>query len=275
MHSRVSIGWLGTALVFVAVAIRFGFPAKEQYAYYLAWGGLVCVLLYYARPVARDREGVLAAADALRHARGHQRPRRPRHPGRGQLHRHGAEQALGPDREQAVQPVGPDPQRADQARLAAAGAGVRAGAGVPALPGQAEGIRVRVEEGHRPSTSIPTRSRRSPSSRRSSSTARSSSTTRAAPSASRATPSRTSPTASSRWSAASSARSTSRRATASTTRSRPSATATTRIAGALGRENYTPREAGPRAAGRGARRRRGGGRRRTEDRLLRPPKSTR
>ena len=33
-------------MVFVAVAIRFGYPAKEQWAYYLAWGGLVCVLLY-------------------------------------------------------------------------------------------------------------------------------------------------------------------------------------------------------------------------------------
>src|SRR5216117_30213 len=40
------IGWLGTAMVFIAVAIRFGYPAKEQWAYYLAWGGLVCVLLY-------------------------------------------------------------------------------------------------------------------------------------------------------------------------------------------------------------------------------------
>ena len=40
------IGWLGTALVFAAVAIRFGLPAKEQYAFYLAWGGLVCVLAY-------------------------------------------------------------------------------------------------------------------------------------------------------------------------------------------------------------------------------------
>jgi ABC-type uncharacterized transport system involved in gliding motility auxiliary subunit len=40
------IGWLGTALVFAAVAIRFGLPAKEQYAYYLAWAGLVCVLAY-------------------------------------------------------------------------------------------------------------------------------------------------------------------------------------------------------------------------------------
>ena len=40
------IGWLGTALVFAAVAIRFGLPAKEQYAFYLAWAGLVCVLAY-------------------------------------------------------------------------------------------------------------------------------------------------------------------------------------------------------------------------------------
>jgi ABC-type uncharacterized transport system involved in gliding motility auxiliary subunit len=40
------VGWLGTALVFVAAAIKFGFPAKEQYAAYLAWAGLVCVLAY-------------------------------------------------------------------------------------------------------------------------------------------------------------------------------------------------------------------------------------
>src|SRR5260370_4552666 len=40
------IGWLGTGLVFVALAIRFGFPAKEQYAWYLAMAGLVCVLAY-------------------------------------------------------------------------------------------------------------------------------------------------------------------------------------------------------------------------------------
>jgi len=41
-----AIGWLGMALVVVAVGIRFGRPAQEQYAYYLAWGGLICVLLY-------------------------------------------------------------------------------------------------------------------------------------------------------------------------------------------------------------------------------------
>src|SRR6202165_4525213 len=40
------VGWLGTAVVFRAVAIRFGYPAKEQWAYYLAWAGLVCVLAY-------------------------------------------------------------------------------------------------------------------------------------------------------------------------------------------------------------------------------------
>jgi len=40
------IGWLGFGLVLIAVAIRFGFPAKEQYATYLAWGGLVAVLVY-------------------------------------------------------------------------------------------------------------------------------------------------------------------------------------------------------------------------------------
>lgn len=40
------IGWLGTALVVAAVAIRFGLPAKDQYAYYLAWAGLACMLVY-------------------------------------------------------------------------------------------------------------------------------------------------------------------------------------------------------------------------------------
>src|ERR1700738_62800 len=68
------VGWLGTGMVFVAVAIRFGFPAKEQYAYYLAWAGLVCVLAYtlrqwreiaqlFARRQARY--GTLAVASVL------------------------------------------------------------------------------------------------------------------------------------------------------------------------------------------------------------------
>ena len=34
------IGWLGTALVLGAVAIRYFLPARDQYATYLAWAGL-------------------------------------------------------------------------------------------------------------------------------------------------------------------------------------------------------------------------------------------
>src|SRR6185369_11942634 len=68
------IGWLGTAMVFVAVAIRFGYPAKEQWAFYLAWAGLVCVLAYTLgqwREIARvfsrrqARYGTLAASSVL------------------------------------------------------------------------------------------------------------------------------------------------------------------------------------------------------------------
>ncbi len=40
------ISWVGIALVMGAVAIRFGMPAQEQYASYLAWGGLACIGLY-------------------------------------------------------------------------------------------------------------------------------------------------------------------------------------------------------------------------------------
>jgi ABC-type uncharacterized transport system involved in gliding motility auxiliary subunit len=68
------IGWLGTALVFAAVAIRFGFPAKDQYAYYLAVAGLACVLAYTLgqwRDIAavfsrrQARYGTLAATSGL------------------------------------------------------------------------------------------------------------------------------------------------------------------------------------------------------------------
>ena len=40
------IGWIGTALVVGAVALKYGVQGKEQYAFYLAWAGLVCMLLY-------------------------------------------------------------------------------------------------------------------------------------------------------------------------------------------------------------------------------------
>jgi ABC-type uncharacterized transport system involved in gliding motility auxiliary subunit len=68
------IGWLGTALVLFAVLIRFGVPSREQYAYYLAWAGLVCMLLYMLsqwREIAglfarrQTRYGTLLAASVL------------------------------------------------------------------------------------------------------------------------------------------------------------------------------------------------------------------
>ena len=40
------IGWLGTALVFGAVAIRFFRPEWMQYGTYMTWAGLVCILIY-------------------------------------------------------------------------------------------------------------------------------------------------------------------------------------------------------------------------------------
>jgi len=40
------VGWIGMALVIVALGIRFGLPAQDQYAFYLAWAGLVCILAY-------------------------------------------------------------------------------------------------------------------------------------------------------------------------------------------------------------------------------------
>jgi len=40
------VGWIGTALVFGAVAVRFLRPEWDQYAVYAAWAGLACVILY-------------------------------------------------------------------------------------------------------------------------------------------------------------------------------------------------------------------------------------
>jgi len=42
------VGWLGAALVFLGAAIRFGYPAKEQYVPYLVWTGLAGVVVYMA-----------------------------------------------------------------------------------------------------------------------------------------------------------------------------------------------------------------------------------
>jgi ABC-type uncharacterized transport system involved in gliding motility auxiliary subunit len=40
------IGWIGTALVFGAIAVRFFRPEWDQYAIYAAWAGLACVVIY-------------------------------------------------------------------------------------------------------------------------------------------------------------------------------------------------------------------------------------
>src|SRR5215212_1716293 len=42
------VGWLGTLLVFAGVLIRLFRPQWDQYAYWAAISGLVCVLLYTA-----------------------------------------------------------------------------------------------------------------------------------------------------------------------------------------------------------------------------------
>src|SRR5687767_14451480 len=42
------IGWVGTALVFASLAIRYALPARDQYAYYLALAGLACMVVYMA-----------------------------------------------------------------------------------------------------------------------------------------------------------------------------------------------------------------------------------
>jgi ABC-type uncharacterized transport system involved in gliding motility auxiliary subunit len=48
------IGWIGTALVMIAVGLRlFGHGAYDRYAVWTAWTGLVCVLLY---PIGQWRE---------------------------------------------------------------------------------------------------------------------------------------------------------------------------------------------------------------------------
>ncbi len=42
------VGWVGTALVFAAVAVKFLRPEWNPYQQYLAWAGLACVLAYLA-----------------------------------------------------------------------------------------------------------------------------------------------------------------------------------------------------------------------------------
>ena len=62
------IGWIGTALVFGAVAIRMFYPDWNQYATYLAWAGLATVLIYIGgqwRDVAEFYKGRAARYGTL------------------------------------------------------------------------------------------------------------------------------------------------------------------------------------------------------------------
>lgn len=76
MLSRITniIGWIGFAAVLAAVGIRFGYPAKDQYATYFAYAGLVCLLIYILgqwRDIAKmfsgrqARYGTLSAVSVL------------------------------------------------------------------------------------------------------------------------------------------------------------------------------------------------------------------
>ena len=134
------------ALVVAAVGIRFGLPAREQYAYYLAWGGLVCVLIYTLgqwREIAgafsgrQARYGTLAGVSILVVL--------------GILvaiNYIGSKQNKRWDLTTNKQFSLSDQSRnvLAEARFADADSRLRPGAGIPALSRQAEGIRVRIEE---------------------------------------------------------------------------------------------------------------------------------
>src|SRR5688572_8847784 len=68
------VGWIGAALVFTGAAIRFLYPAQEQYVPYFVWTGLAAVLAYVAgqwREIAgafggrQARYGTLAGVSVL------------------------------------------------------------------------------------------------------------------------------------------------------------------------------------------------------------------
>src|SRR4051794_32855581 len=71
MMNRITnaVGWLAMLLVLVALGIRFGVSAKPQYeqylqyAYYLAWAGIVC-LVVYALGQWREIAGVFSGRQA-------------------------------------------------------------------------------------------------------------------------------------------------------------------------------------------------------------------
>ena len=81
------LGWLGVALVFAAVAIRFLKPEYQQYYNGLAIAGLVCTLLYILSQWREIGQSFSGRAGAPRVARRRQRPGGARHPDRDQLSR--------------------------------------------------------------------------------------------------------------------------------------------------------------------------------------------
>ena len=59
MATKISavMGWLGTALVVVALALRFLKPEWDQYRSYTAYAGLVCILVYLAAQWRESQQG--------------------------------------------------------------------------------------------------------------------------------------------------------------------------------------------------------------------------
>ena len=102
------LSWVGVVLVFGALVVRFTKPEWDQYATWAAWAGLGLVVLYTLgqwREIAaffrrrNARYGTIASVSVivvLGILVADQLPVGP------------AQQALGPDREQAVQPLGTD-----------------------------------------------------------------------------------------------------------------------------------------------------------------------
>ncbi len=142
------LGWLGVALVFTARRHQVPASRSGSSAYSgLAIAGLVCTLLYILsqwREIARAfsgreaRFGTLAVASIAR---------RPGDPGRAQLPGGAPQQALGPDRGEAVHAVGADAEGAAEPRQAGEHQGVRDVGGLRALPRAARRVHVRVDAG--------------------------------------------------------------------------------------------------------------------------------